>query len=712
MTRRTNRLTAGTLTLTALALTLGAAGCDGCAEPLSEIPGGLPIDDGDGTEPRVLRYIGDNPFVLYRGDNGQLQFTWKTESGLPVAGDAISVSVEGDAVTLSADSLTTDAGGGASVRVNAGAEDGDALVIARAVDVDGSIDESRVTVRVQEDPAGALVVTVTSEARIPVVTAAARVLVGANPPTCAQLQLNPEPAAQAAAEYSVVPGAHTFEGLTAGLKATVIADGRSASGYVVARGCVDAGVIAGGREVPVTVVLTQGETVVAGDYDVLMHVALGDALPAPYDAAVDLITALLGNPAGYAVYVVLREVDQGMGTSFVSSGGVVHRFRDLEQNPSAFGMWRVASTALDGLLADQLGQTYVDVTNVGAGVRDVVSDFEVGTRMTVDETPTGLTVDESWRDVVLYWPLPCDQGDLACARRPLTLDDLELAPVVTGYSASIVHSPMTGETERYLVSTDPHGLNVRYGALLLAILEQVVFPSLPPDVAGDSFGDVLSNLVGCANIGQSFSSDPFVQALVAGVCEGALNYAGQEIEDQLLQLQIDAVNPELGEEGLSAGGSMVLVDRDRDLTAELVDDYLYNVAWNYPNDPAATADIAAPINGDGLRFRTPCVDDAACGAGASCVARGSYLKVAAVELGCERAKGVKQGGDSCVGDVDCASGMCAPIGVADALACYEACNANADCAAGMICGASGGSIDLDAVLPGLGDVEAPGCAAP
>lgn len=708
MTRRTI-----TLTITALALTLGAAGCDGCAEPLNQIgDDGLPIGDDGDKEPRVLTYVGEDPFVLYRGESGMLQFTWKTESGLPVAGDSIALTLEGDVVNLSSASVSTDAGGGASVRVNAGSADGSAVVIARAVDLDGSVDEARVTVRVQEDPAGALVVTVQSESRIPVTTADARVLVGANPPTCAQLLLAPEPNAQASAHYAAVPGTQSFAGLTAGQKATVIADGVTAAGNRVARGCVDAGVIAGGLETPVTVVLTQGESVIEGDYDVLMHVALGDALPSPYDETVDLITALLGNPAGYAVYVVLREVDASMGTGFVTTGGVVHRFRDLEQNPASFGTWNLATNALDGMLADQLGQTYVDVTNVGAGVRDVVSDFEVGTRLTLDETDAGLAVDESWRDVVLYWPLPCAEGDLACARRPLTLDDLELSPVTTAYGADFAHAPVTGESERYLVTTDPHGLNVRYGALLLAILEQVVFPSLPPDVAGDSFGDVLTNLVGCTNIGQSFSSEPFVQALVAGVCEGALNYAAQEIEDQLLDLQIDAVNPELGEEGLSSGGSFVLLDDDQDLTTELVDSYLYAVAWNDPADPAATADIAAPITGDGLRFRTECVDDAACGVGSACVARGSYLKVARVDLGCEKAHGVKLGGESCVGDADCASGLCTPVGAGNTLACYEACNANADCAAGMMCGAFGGALDLDDVLAGLGDVEAPGCAAP
>lgn len=706
MTRRTN-----ILTLAALALTLGAAACDGCAEPLSPTGDGLPIDDVD-AERHVLAYVGDNPVVLYRGASTLLHFTWKTESGLPVAGDELSVAVEGAAVTLTTASVVTDQGGGADVRVNAGATDGEALIIASAVDVDGTVDEVRVTVRVQEDPAGALVVTVRSESRIPITSATARVLVGTNPPTCVQLALGPEPAAQASADYSVVPGSHTFEDLQAGKKATVIADGRAANGFVVARGCADAGVIAGGQELPVTVVLTQGETIIAGDYEVLQHVALGDALPAPYDATVDLISALLGNPAGYAIYVVLREVDNQIGTSMVSTGGVPHRFRDLEQNPAAFPLWRNASNALDGLLADRLGQTYVDVTNVGAGVRDVVSDFEIGARLNVEETATGLTVEERWTDVVLYWPLPCDEGDLACARRPLTLDDLELAPVVTGYGAAVAHSPVTGETERFTVSTDPHGLEVRYGALLLAILEQVVFPSLPADIAGDSFGDVLINLVGCEDIGQSLSSDPFVQGIVSGICMGTLNYAAGEIEDQLLALEVGAVNPELGEEGLSAGGSMVLVDRDHDLTAEIVDDYLYNVAWNYPNDPTATADIAAPINGDGVRARTACVDDAVCGAGSVCVARGSYLKVAVLELGCERPKGAKNGGESCAADNDCASGLCEPVGVAGALACYEACNANADCAAGLLCGSDGGTLDLDAVLPGLGDLAVPGCAAP
>jgi hypothetical protein len=283
--------------------------------------------------------------------------------------------------------------------------------------------------------------------------------------------------------------------------------------------------------------------------------------------------------------------------------------------------------------------------------------------------------------------------------------------VQASYPASYVYDPTDDAQERFLVSTDPHGLAVRYGAFLIAILEQVVFPSLPADIAGDSFGDVLVNIVGCDAIAASVSSDPVAAALIEGVCVAGLEIAAQEIEDQLFALEVGAVDPSVGDEGLAAGGSFVLFDEDQDLTTEVVGDYQWQVQWNDPADPAASADIAAAITGDGSRHRASCTDDATCGADMACVPRGSYTKVARVELGCERKKGAGTGGAACVGDADCGSGLCAPVGAGGALQCFRACDAVVDCAAGQICDV-GGSLDLDVVLPGLGDVGAPGCSAP
>jgi hypothetical protein len=703
------------LALFASALTVG---CDGCQEPLAPLPdGSLPIGGEDA--PRVLTYVGEDPLVVFRGDSATLRFTWKTETGLPVAGEVVTVALQGDAVSLIQTSFTTDTGGGVNVPVTAGLVDGSATVIGRATDLDGSVREDSVVIQVRQNPASALRVTVESTTRVPVVRADARILLGSNPPSCANLANgSPEPNAQLTASFAPVPSTQTFGELPTGTKAVVIVDGLNSAGVAIARGCADAGALPGGGTVNVTVTLGQHDTIIEGEYDILMHMALGDALPAPYDTTVELVTALLADPAGYAAYVVLREIDrQTELTTFVTRNGVEKTFRQIEretlENPNAYPTWYVARDRLDQLLEQQLGQTYVDVTNVGAGIRDVVTDFEVGARFEIDELTAGnLLIAESWREMVLYWPLPCESGDLSCARRPLSLADANLAPVITNYGGSYVHAPADGHIERFEVSTDPHGLNVRYGAFLLAILNQVVFPSLPESIRGDSFGDVLSNVVGCANIAAAVSSDPIAAFFVSTLCETALDYAANEVESRLVALQVGATNPQLGEEGLAAGGSFVLYDNDADLTTELVDDYDFAIAWYRPNNPVATQDISAPIFGDGLRARPVCTDDRSCSAGFTCQPRGSYLKIARAELGCGRARGALAGGAACVGDSQCASGLCAPVGQAGALQCYAACDALNDCSLGQICSSVGGYLDLDGVLNGLGDVAVPGCAAP
>jgi len=199
------------------------------------------------------------------------------------------------------------------------------------------------------------------------------------------------------------------------------------------------------------------------------------------------------------------------------------------------------------------------------------------------------------------------------------------------------------------------------------------------------------------------------------MCEAALDVAAQQIEDQLLQLEVGAANPELGEEGLLSGGSFALIDEDQDLTTELVEEYFFDVGWNNPNDPTVVQDISAPIRGDGVRVLAPCTDDLACansvGDGFTCSARAKYTKTDAVEYVCARSKGEVDGGAACVGDGDCASGLCAPVGAGGALQCFRACDAITDCGAGQICGV-GGALEPDDTLGGAGGVARQGRNAP
>ena len=702
-------------------------GCDGCSEPLAAISAGdetLPpgsVPQGD----RVLTYVGEDPLAMNFGQTRTLRFTWKTVTGQPVSGADQQISTQGDALTPLNAVMITDAGGGVDVLVTAGSSAGDATVLARATDLDGSIDEDSVLVRVSEDPVAGLRVTVESDARIDVVTADTRILAGTLPPTCAALRNgSPEPNAQLTGIFASIPSTQDFTGLPTRSRAVVLADGKNAAGVVVARGCAETEQLPGGVLTNVLVVLDQDTSTLEGSYDVLLHMALSDALPAPYDETVEMVTAILADPAGYAVYVTLRQIDDEIGTEFVTRNGVRKTYRQVEQeslvNPNAYPTWSFGRNQLDALLAQELGQTYVDVTNVGAGIRDVATDFEVGARFALADDhnsndETRMLIAESWQAMVLYWPLPCDDGDLACARRTLTLEDAELTPVTAQYGAAYTFAPSADHAERFMLTTDPHGLNVRYGAFLLAILEQVVFPSLPGSVAGDGLGDVLGNLVGCADIAASLVDDPLAQLLAEGICQTGLNLAASELEDRLLALAVGAVNPALGQQGLAAGGTFALIDADKDLTTELVEEYYFDIAWNNPTNAAATADISAPITGDGLRVRTSCTNDAACTVAGlvdhTCAPRASYLKVAQVEYGCGRNLGGLAGGLTCIGDGQCASGLCAPVGVAGALQCFRACDTITDCGGGQICDL-GGELDLGGVLAGLGSVELRGCSAP
>ncbi|HEY4222714.1 MAG TPA: hypothetical protein VGO62_15265 [Myxococcota bacterium] len=694
---------------------LAFAACN-CGEPLTPVKGtGLPV--GNQGEGRVLIYVGDEPLAMFYAASGQLRFTRKEQDGTPVAGDKIKIDVHGSAVSVPGDSYITDEGGGIEVPVVAGTEVGEATVIARATDVDGSIDEAVVHIDVEEDPETGIVVTVTADTRIPVVRADARVLIGADPPSCAGILAgSAEPTPFTTLSYTAFPSSQTVAQVAAHSMAIVVVDGYGAEGQVVARGCGAAGPLPGGITTPIDVSLDQGQSTLAGNYDVLMHMALGQALPHPYDTDVDLITALLSDPAGFALYFVLREIDRETGfTTFVTHNGVELTYDEVSAqaavDPGSFPTWSFGRDQLNTLLTNQLGQTYTEITDIGASLRDIVTDFEVGAQLQVQQNDDGtLTVGEQWRDLVLYWPLPCASGDMACARRPVTLADLNLAPVTSEYGATDAYAPNADVAERYLVTTNPHGLTLRYGDLLVAILEQVVFPSVPGGQAGDDFGAFLQNIVGCANIATSVTSDPTASQFVEGICDAGLQLAGDAITSQLESLQVDAADPSV--EGLQSSGSFALLDKDQDLTTEIVDEYTYNIEWYNPNDPNATQDISAPITGDGLRERPACDADSQCGAGLVCSPRGSYLKVAQVELGCDHAKGNTVGGASCVGDSDCATGLCTPVGAANALQCYRACNLATDCTGSDNCSDTGGALDLDSELNGLGSVPVRGCVAP
>ncbi len=698
-----------------LALPLAAAvGCDGCSEPLGSIGDDgtgvnpIDIDNEEDKEARRIFFDGQSPQLVYRGATASLRFVVTGEvSFQPKANVAVTVDSTGFGATVTGSSFVTDNNGAILVPVRADA-DGTLTVTATMTDISGIDESASATVTVVEDPAATLAVSVSATGtRIPVTTAVGHVYVSAGAPTCAVLLAqSAPPMATFTATFAAVPQTQTFANQSTGRRASVLVTGHGQNGAIVARGCAELDRLNGGQTNTLAVNLTQAPTTVTGDYDVLMHMALGQALPDPYDTILGNVTGVLADPAGIALFFIMREA----GLEFDETDN----YDIAEENPDLFPIWRTLRTSLDNVLRARLGQRYVDVTDVGAGLRDVVTDFEVGGRFAIADNGVGAySVDESWRDAVVFWPLPCtDASDLACARRAISLDDPRLAPVTSSYGATIEHAPVGADTERYSVVTDEHGVQLNYGAFVLAILNQVVFPGLPEGIAADSLSGVLGNLVRCQDIASGISSDAAIQSLVSGFCNVGITAAATFAENQLIGLQVDATNPTLGDEGLAASGSFTLRDADRDTEIERLENFNFTLGWYRPDDADFTQDIQSPITGDGVRARLECVDDSVCGSGTVCAPIPSYLKVAAVDFGCAPARGVKAGGASCSTDNECASGLCDPSGLGGATICFEACDAVNDCSAGLTCSELGAIVDLDTVMVGLGDVVVSGCAAP
>jgi hypothetical protein len=494
---------------------------------------------------------------------------------------------------------------------------------------------------------------------------------------------------------------------------TAFATGTGDAGTVVARGCSEGTRLAGGVDTRVVVTLEQLPSDVDGDYDVLLELDIGQTIPPPYGPTIVLITDILSDPAGWVVYQVLREIDNELGTDFVwwtPPGSTTRReatFEEIRDNPSRFPTWEFARDELDQFLTAQLGQPYVTVTTVGGDIAHLIREFEVGAGYTLTSTGTANRVEvvEEWKALVFQWQLGCPQGDLGCARRAfeLTGPNAHLAPAQAIYGATITHAPTASpaQTERFALALDSHQINVRYGAIILLALNQIVFPNLPGGIGGNSIAAVLGNIVQCPDVALALENATGLPAVIfEGICDTAVQSAATWLENQILALDSNN-NPGLIT-GLSpnGGGELILVDRDHDLVTEQVERMTTYATWTTGQN------VTTPIEGEGRRAAADCALDADC-APLVCVPIASYLKVRALEHDCRRAIGLMPGPSTCTADTDCASGICFDPGSGSRV-CYTACDGSNGCSQGS-CVAEAASVDLDSVLTGLGDAAVSAC---
>jgi hypothetical protein len=661
-----------------------------------------------------LTWAETSPVELHFGEVRPLHAMLVDDRGQPVSNVPVAFEVSDPAVALGSLEVMTDATGTAEVDLLAGALAVDVVITANAP----FASPAELNVQVLPPPIISLEVHTSTTARIPLPHSELFVFTFAPDASVSCATLPGDVSAEQQATLGQLPTLSIFQVGNDAKKVVVLAAGYGPTGDLVATGCGETVTHTADTSIEPNVVeveIHQLPSVLEGEYDVLMSMALGGLLPEPYESTVDLITGVLADPAGYAVYRALRNMDEDSGTSFVhwdlGMGDELASFDDVRDNPATFPTWSLARDLFADELEQSLGPTYTDITTVGGDLRDIVTDFEIGARLSVaaddeaDPFDNALVVDELWNDLVFEWSRGCAEGDLACIRRPIALENTQYAPVTTSYGATWAHDPSGVTTERFNVTADPHRLALRYGAILLIALDELLYPAL----GADSLSGFLINLVDCTAVGQAIADalggPPF---LYTGFCTTGMTLAANQIEEELLALEVGEGDPELDiydEEGAVGDAWFWLTDADRDLFTEEVPMLEVDVRWVDPDNPDVSEEVAAPITGAGRLAATGCTRDLDCGSNETCQPVPHYLLVAEVELDCRRAVGALLGEADCSSDEQCASGLC------NAGHCYAACADDGACGEGS-CSLFGATLDLDGTMTGLGQVPAPSCVLP
>ncbi len=698
-------------------------------------------DAGGGTA--SLAFNGTSPLTVIFGGFSDLSFTM-TLNGAPVANTLVQFALSGSGGTLSVMAANTNASGVATTRFTAGNAMGDAVVTASSA----GTSNVTVAVRVREEPSGNITLAVTSTTRIPVARADVRLYAGlaGGLPTCAALTANTStlPATTFTGSVMPIPGNTTFNMVTAGATLAAYATGFNAAGDLIAKGCVEGAVVVGGQTSTVTVPLAQLESVLAGDYDVLMSMDLGNALPQPYEGYVDTVTTMLANPAETAAFYILAQVDGYAGTTFLEhpTANPVRQatLAEVLLDQTTYSTWNLTRNFLHTQLQTRLGETYTNMRNVGADIRRLVTQFEIGSRFqvtAVNGMPSLYQVNESWQAMVFTWQLGCPTGDTGCARRQVQLANLNYAPVSETYNAVMTREALAGPpvvSERYKLVGDPHPVPFRYGRALLIAINQVIIPGVTGCTTCTSMEDAFTFLIGyvmydpddtgpltavsgCAAVGEYIAdlTVPFVGVPVgslvdattlAGLCGTGITAAATVVEDQADMLTVGGPpnDPNSKDpQGLNGASQFFLVDQNQDLKTENFRDLQAYVQWVDPANPTTGIEVNSPITGHGREAATGCTSDAACTGARTCQPVAHYLEVALVENTCGKNVGATAGGAACTVNNQCQSGRCTSG------TCFRACDTTVMCGGTSMCVDDRLMVDLDATRMGLGDVGIRGC---
>ena len=353
-----------------------------------------------------------------------------------------------------------------------------------------------------------------------------------------------------------------FENLGTRQRFVVTGIARGDRGQVAAAACMDDISVDKDRVNELELLLQLIPISPVGTYDAVSHWDFTNALSESGSVGSTIVRVLdvFENP-GQAIYNEIINLVELLVGGIIS--GAIDTFLSITHLDAKF------ATLINNFIADN--DALSKIFQAGSDLRDVVANLQVHSQLTIGKLDSNYEFRgrDNWTGVTLFWRWNCDANAAPdCGAIPLIADaNGEIGDL------GILSSEWTGRVVAYnRLQIDSHTVSLRYGRLILYILNDVILPEVT-DGNAHSLTEAFAYWVGCDRLALSITgSDGEICALgacirddqIEGFCSTAVSTLFGFADLLVQNLEFDI--------GLRLGGEGTLIEEDSDGFADKIED--------------------------------------------------------------------------------------------------------------------------------------------
>lgn len=373
------------------------------------------------------------------------------------------------------------------------------------------------------------------------------------------IAIQQEPLALRQAEYA--GETVTFDNLGTRPGYIVTAVARGDRDQVVAGGCSDRIRIEAERTIDIEMLLQFIPLVPVGQYEAISYWDFNDALAdsGTVGAVIVRVLNVFDNP-GRAIYNEIISLIRNLVGGIISGS--------LDTFLSLTGL----DTAFQGMINDfiERNENLRKLRDAGRDLRDVVANLQVHSDLTIGKLSSNYEFrgTDNWIGITLYWRWNCT------ANSPPDCGAIRLVPDSSGQfeELGLLSSEWSGRVVAYnQLQIDRHAVSLRYGRLIIYVLNEVILPAMTGGVA-HSMSEAFAHWIGCDRLANSVIPSGEICALgaclrasqIESFCTTAVSTMFGFADMLVRNLEFDM--------GLTLGGSGKLVETTSDGIVDFIED--------------------------------------------------------------------------------------------------------------------------------------------